>query len=56
MYPMTLREVLERLKSLDEVTLMELLSVTSEDLVDAFKEKIEDNLDFYINEVDWEEE
>ena len=36
---MTLREVLERLKSLDEVTLMELLSVTSEDLVDAFKEK-----------------
>ena len=56
MYPMTLKEVLERLARLDEVTLMELLSVTSEDLVEVFKERIEDNLDFYINEVDFEEE
>lgn len=53
---MTLKEVLERLSSLDEITLMEILSITSEDLVIAFKEQIEDNLDFYINEVNWEEE
>lgn len=53
---MTLKEVLERLERLDEVTLMEILSITSEDLVKAFRESIEDNLDFYINEVDWEEE
>ena len=38
--------VLDQLRSLDEVTLMELLEVTSEDLVDAFIDRIEDNLSF----------
>lgn len=38
--------VLDQLRSLDEVTLMELLEITSEDLVDAFIDRIEDNLSF----------
>ena len=38
-----MQELLERLRLLDEVTLMELLGLKSDDLVDAFKDLIEDN-------------
>jgi hypothetical protein len=38
-------EVLEVLRGLDEITLLELLEITSEELVDKFMDKIEDNLD-----------
>jgi len=44
--------VLDKLRSLDEVTLMELLEVTSDDLVDAFLERIEDNLSFIYSQLD----
>ena len=37
-------EVLEELKQIDEVTLLELLDITSEDLVDNFSEKITEHL------------
>lgn len=38
---LTLEELKERLaKEFDEVTLMEILGVTSEDLLDAFEERI----------------
>ena len=36
-------ELIEALRSLDEVTLLELLDIKSDDLVDAFLDKIEDN-------------
>lgn len=36
-------EMIEELRHLDEVTLLELLDVKSDDLVDAFLDKIEDN-------------
>jgi hypothetical protein len=55
MFPLTLEELRERLKSLDEVTLVELLGLTTEDLVKAFSDLIEDNFESLINEVDWEE-
>jgi hypothetical protein len=35
-------ELLEKLKTLDEVSLLELLEISSEDLVETFKEQIED--------------
>ena len=38
-------ELLEVLRGLDEITLLELLEITSEELVDKFMDKIEDNLD-----------
>ena len=38
-------ELLERLRSLDEELLLDLLGVTSEDLVDAFVDVILDNED-----------
>lgn len=40
---MMLYELSEKLKLLDEVTLMEVLELTSEDIVDAFMDRIEDN-------------
>ena len=51
---LTLREVLERLKSLDEVELCDILSITSEDLVERFIDVIEDKMDTLEIEVDWE--
>jgi hypothetical protein len=56
MFPLTLTELLERLKSLDEVYLLELLNINSEDLLKAFPDKVEDRADILINEVDWDEE
>ena len=41
--PLLLHEIKERLKELDEVTLLELLDISSEDLVDVFGDKIEEN-------------
>jgi hypothetical protein len=37
-------ELLEKLRCLDEISLLELLEINSDDLVDAFLDKIEDNL------------
>lgn len=56
MFPLTLEELQERLKSLDEVMLLELLKLSSEDLVKAFSDCIEENYEFLLNEVDWEDE
>lgn len=42
---MSKAELLERLKSTEETILLELLDLSSEDLVDAFLEKIDDNID-----------
>ena len=36
-------ELINEFKNVDEITLIELLGVTSEDLVDAFLDQIEDN-------------
>lgn len=36
-------ELIEELKHLDEVTLLELLDIDTQDLIDAFLDKIEEN-------------
>lgn len=41
----TLEELKEKLKSLDEVLLMELLEVSSEDLVEQFSDRIEEHME-----------
>lgn len=41
----TLVELKEKLKSLDEVLLMELLEVSSEDLVEQFSDRIEERME-----------
>lgn len=52
MRPLTLEEIKERLKSFDEVTLLELLNLHSADLVAAFSDIIEDRLEQLEKEVD----
>lgn len=42
---MNRQELLEALRKEDEVTLLELLEISSDDLVDVFIDKIDDNLD-----------
>lgn len=42
---MSKQELLDRLRKEDEVTLLELLDITSDDIVDKFLDSIEDNLD-----------
>lgn len=56
MTTLTLPELKERLKSLDEVILLELLDVASEDLVETFGDIIENNYNRLLKEVDWTEE
>lgn len=56
MTTLTLPELKERLKSLDEVILLELLDIASEDLVETFGDIIENNYIRLLKEVDWNEE
>jgi len=48
---LTLMDICERLKHLDEITLMEVLEISSEDLIDRFMDKIEDNADMLEEEL-----
>jgi hypothetical protein len=41
----TLEDIKDKLKQLDEVTLMEVLEITSEDLVERFLDRIEQKED-----------
>jgi hypothetical protein len=56
MYPLTLQELQERLKRLDELSLLELLDVTSEEIVEMFVDRIDDNFDRLMAEVDYDGE
>ena len=48
--------LLNKLRRLDEVSLMELLELTSDDLVDAFLDKIDERISFIYEQVGAEEE
>ena len=52
----TYADVLRRLMQEREIDLLELLEISSEDLVERFKDKIEDKLDEFIIEFEEEEE
>ena len=56
MYSLTLQELKERLKRLDELSLLELLDVTSEEIVEMFVDRIEENFDRLMSEVDYDGE
>lgn len=47
---LTLRDICDKLKLLDEVTLVEILEIRSEDIVERFIDEIEDRAD-YLEEV-----
>lgn len=48
----TFQELCEDLKKFDETTLLELLNITSEELVNMFQDRIEENLDRLLKETD----
>ena len=48
----TLEEMIEQLKQIDEITLLEMLNISSEDLIDRFREKIEDDPERYSRELE----
>ena len=43
--PLTLNEIYDKLKDIDEITLLEILNISSEDLVDRFKDEIDEQAD-----------
>lgn len=52
----TYADVMRRLMQEREIDLLELLEISSEDLVERFKDKIEDKLDDFIEEFEEEED
>ena len=42
---LTLSDVINHLKRIDEISLLEILEISSEDIVDRFQDKIEDRYD-----------
>jgi len=47
---LTLRDLNRKLKQLDEVTILELLDIRSDELVDRFPDKIEEQSDYLVEE------
>jgi hypothetical protein len=56
MIELTLEELKERLKRVDELTLLELLDISSEDLVELLEYEIEKNFDKLKQEVEYDDE
>ena len=48
------KEILERLKSLDEVELCDILGISSEDIVERFIDVIEEKIEALELTVDWD--
>ena len=42
---LTIRDICDKLYQLDEITLLEVLDITSEEIVDRFLDKVEDKAD-----------
>lgn len=49
---LTILDLFEKLKRLDEISLMEILGITSEELVDRFEDRIEAMFDQLVDEID----
>jgi ribosome assembly protein YihI (activator of Der GTPase) len=53
---LTILDLFDKLKRLDEISLMEILGITSEELVDRFEDRIEAMFDQLVDEIDDTEE
>ena len=53
---LTILDLFAKLKRLDEISLMEILGITSEELVDRFEDRIEAMFDQLVDEIDDTEE
>jgi TusA-related sulfurtransferase len=54
--PFTLKELKERLARLDEVTLLEVLDISSEDLVERFEDFIEEHAEYLTDDLEEEQD
>lgn len=52
---LTLEEVKEKLKKLDETSLLEVLNITSDQIVERFEDLIEDREDYFVKDLEEEE-
>lgn len=46
---MTKQQLIERLRLYDEVTILELLGLTGDDIIDAFLDKIDERMEYIHN-------
>jgi hypothetical protein len=53
---LTLEEIKERMKRWDEISIIEELSIRSEDIIERFDDIIEDQVDRLEKLVNWEDE
>ena len=53
---LTILDLFEKLKRLDEISLLEILNITAEELVDKFEDRIEAMFDQLVDEIDDTEE
>ena len=51
---LTLPEILEKMKDIDEVTLLEVLEISSEEIVDRFSDRIEEQYEKFNDDFDEE--
>lgn len=49
--PLTLTDLMSKLKHLDEITLLEVLDITSEEIIERFIDKVEQRYDFLEKEL-----
>ena len=49
---LTFIDVCDRLKQQDEISVLEVLEITSEELVDRFTDKIENKLDYFLEDLE----
>lgn len=49
---LTFTDVCDRLKQQDEISVLEVLDITSEELVDRFHDKIENKLDYFLEDLE----
>lgn len=53
---LTILDLFDKLKRLDEISLLEILNITTEELVDRFEDRIEAMFDQLVDEIDDTEE
>ena len=53
---LTILDLFDKLKRLDEISLLEILNITTEELVDRFEDRIEAMFDQLVDELDDTEE
>lgn len=52
----TFDEICEQLKETDEITLLEVLNISSEEIIERFQDFIESKLDFFQKDLEEQEE